>query len=126
MLSRAWRSIRCLSDVIWQLPLRCDYGAPVTRNRLYIILVRKSLLVPDAKRNFQDFATGVADKLKHQSPISWILGCRPSHSRNHLRTDLLFPRCHQAVQEDIKKRVKSTRLWSYARLRECSLEFLCA
>ena len=52
---------------------RKDYGHPVSRNRLYIVLVKRDLMVSAAKSDFSGFCAEICDGLKHSSDVDWFL-----------------------------------------------------
>ena len=52
---------------------RKDYGHPVSRNRLYIVLVKCDLMVSGAKSDFVGFCAEICNGLKHSSDVDWFL-----------------------------------------------------
>ena len=54
-------------------PSRLNYGAPVRRDRVYILLIRNELLSKSAKQNFENFASTLASELMHESQVDWWL-----------------------------------------------------
>lgn len=57
---------------IWYL--RFDFGAPMRRDRIYILLIRTELMGKMAGQDFPAFATELANKLQLESMFDWHLG----------------------------------------------------
>ena len=53
--------------------MRHDYGSPITRRRVYILLIKRSLMVPAARKDFEAFAAAKLQSLFVEPDTSWIL-----------------------------------------------------
>lgn len=53
---------------------RKDYGQPMARSRIYILLIRKELMLKGVRHNFKRFAETLAADLMEPQEISWQLG----------------------------------------------------
>lgn len=53
---------------------RKDFGHPLTRRRLYIVLVREELMITKAKSNFLPFCKQVVDLMRNDPTVTWRLG----------------------------------------------------
>lgn len=54
--------------------MRRHYGAPVTRRRVFILLVLRQLLLPCYMGSFQDFCDRMMEQLKEPAECAWSLG----------------------------------------------------
>lgn len=52
---------------------RTDYGQPLNRHRVYILLVREELMVRAARKDFPKFCNEICDLLKHDPDVAWCL-----------------------------------------------------
>ena len=59
--------------LIPQTVLRIDFGHPVKRDRVYIVLVREELMVHAARSDFASFCNEICDLLKHDPDVAWCL-----------------------------------------------------
>ena len=53
--------------------MRHDYGSPITRRRVYILLIKRNLMVPAARKDFEAFAAAKLQSLFMERETSWIL-----------------------------------------------------
>ena len=65
-------TINSLSATLEKL-LRCHYGAPISRDRYYLLIIRWELMREEAVGNPQEFTKQVASELQHGSKYSWNL-----------------------------------------------------
>lgn len=72
-----WRlNVRCGFWILfwWPVDLRNKYGAPISRKRLYPIMIRKDVLTDEVKNNnFGDFVKKKLDHMKVECKIGWFL-----------------------------------------------------
>ena len=54
--------------------LRRRLGAPINRDRVFILLVRYDLLINAARRDFHEFATTMVDRFQYECTLKWYLG----------------------------------------------------
>ena len=54
--------------------LRKEFGHPVNRKRLYILLVRDELMVGAAKSDFASFCEKILEQLRCPPDVCWCLG----------------------------------------------------
>ena len=91
-----------------------QFGAPVTRKRIYIFLVRKELLGKKACRGLGDFADEMIEKLKHEATVTWRLVSIKRNSKicaiSAARMDLLLPETHSTIVNDATERKKRAKL----------------
>ena len=52
---------------------RLHLGAPTSRDRFYLLMIRKELMETMAKRDMQAFATNLLEQMQHQSEWDWKL-----------------------------------------------------
>ena len=52
---------------------RKNYGAPTSRNRIYILLIRRELLLGGEKANFKNMAKNLSEKLRIEAKVKWKL-----------------------------------------------------
>lgn len=57
----------------WVMFLRKDYGAPISRYRIFILLVKTDLMINAARRNFKQFADDMASDLQMHCSYDWYL-----------------------------------------------------
>lgn len=62
------------SSVPKLISLRVNFGAPISRVRIYIILVRRSLMVKMANCDFDAFAAGIVKDLGMKTDLDWNFG----------------------------------------------------
>ena len=67
---------------------RKDYGHPVSRNRLYILLVKCDLMVGAARSDFAGFCAEICNALKHSSDVNWFLCLRLSRHMSWINHDI--------------------------------------
>lgn len=104
---------------------RKDHGSPISRERIYIVLIKKELMLQHVKGKLQRFGEQVKQSLHSKCTITWYLvpydaqrvfsfTCWRSQSFFFLRQDLLLPRDHPDVQDDIQER-KRNQMRRFAR-----------
>ena len=59
--------------MIWFYP-RKNYGAPITRDRVWILMARTDLMTKAARRDFQTYASSMATALEKNCKVDWYLG----------------------------------------------------
>lgn len=64
------------SSIFFTASLRNEVGAPLSRNRLYILLLRSELLTTTAKRDLGACAEGLVATMKQQNQWDWKLGIK--------------------------------------------------
>ena len=55
------------------LKMRCDFGCPISRKRVYIFLFKEELLADDAALDIDEFVESTAEKLHCDRESSWLL-----------------------------------------------------
>ena len=53
---------------------RKDYGSPISRARIFIILIREDLALKKASDDFPKFANEICESLQCESDVDWQLG----------------------------------------------------
>ena len=53
--------------------LRRQYGAPISRKRLYLIMVLKDVMIDAAKGDFSAFIKNKLDDMKVETKYGWFL-----------------------------------------------------
>ena len=53
--------------------LRTSFGSPISRERIYIVMIRRELMAKKARVNFSDHAEKICDALKVEADVTWQL-----------------------------------------------------
>ena len=114
-------------DGVVFVQIRLSYGAPISRRRIYLLMIKESALTDEAlAADFTEFIKGKLESMHHPSNnLQWLLVTPPftyaqfqillvcfAQIRPYLlkffcpRKDLLLPNDHPAVQKDMRKRQK--------------------
>ena len=68
-------AFRCIwSETSHNLKTRLQHGSPITRRRVFIILVRRELMLENAKKDFQEFCDKIKEMMRTSCEIHWSLG----------------------------------------------------
>ena len=90
-LSNWFGKKQSLSTTMLKIPkyacLRRDLGAPISRDRVFILLVRHELMINAARRDFHAFATNMVEQCQTECTFKWYLGwlCINTTSALHAR-----------------------------------------
>ena len=100
--------------------LRLSFGAPISRNRVYLLLLRRDVMLKRAKDNFSQFASGICEALGMKPECSWLFVCSLTANQKmfcesyliftggfmfgQLRHDLLLDKGHPVVKELVESR----------------------
>lgn len=95
------------------LKLRKDYGSPISRARIYILLLRGELMTRRALSGYEAFASEICAKLQAQADVSWKLALNKIYRPRKLRKDLLLPRHHSVVAATIDARARRVKKAKY-------------
>ena len=68
-----WRPEKKTSSQSWQ-DLRRDHGSPVSRQRIFIILVKSDLMENDCKDKLGDIFLEIKALLACTADVGWLLG----------------------------------------------------
>ena len=49
-------------------------GSPTTRNRIFIFIIKKSLMLRSVQKDFGKFVQDMAESFHMDTDLSWILG----------------------------------------------------
>ena len=114
-------------DPIGLVHIRLSYGAPISRRRVYLLMIKESVMTDEAlAADFAEFIKGKLQSMHHRcNNLYWLLVTPPfgyaqfqvwlscfSQIRPYLlepfcpRKDLLLPNDHPDVQKDMRKRQK--------------------
>lgn len=92
---------------------RLDHGSPITRRRIFILLVRRELMLAAAKNDFEQFAKKIQKSLFIEPEVHWSLGTVISKiscnlalfdfvwKQSMFRMDLLLEKSSEIAQKDI-------------------------
>ena len=108
------QGFRALSELL-PLDLRTKYGAPISRRRIYLIMIQKTVMNETAKsQGLCDFIKSRLDEMKVNARCGWTLVLVKSivedyrlcynPTTKHTRNDLLLSLNHPAVVRDMEKR----------------------
>jgi hypothetical protein len=62
-------------DFLSFVVLRFSFGAPISRNRVYLLLLRRDLMLKRCKENFAQFASGISEALGMKPECTWLSVC---------------------------------------------------
>ena len=62
-------------DFLSFVVLRFSFGAPISRNRIYLLLLRRDLMLKRCKENFAQFASGISEALGMKPECTWLSVC---------------------------------------------------